>query len=191
MVVLAAGASDRFGSPKQLARFRDQCLVRRATIAAQELAGSKVTVVLGAHSRLVEGELLDFGVRMVLNANWRDGLASSVRQGMITVPPATVAVLLMGIDMPLLDAQFLGEIVEEWSRDRSKILFCQSDRGAGLPAIVPRRYFKSLMSIKGDPGISSFFARHQQMSIIIERKLVQCDIDTPEDLEKIERALGA
>ena len=49
-IVLAAGASSRFGSPKQLVRFEGQPLIQRVIAGATELAGSAVTVVLGAYA---------------------------------------------------------------------------------------------------------------------------------------------
>lgn len=185
VVLLAAGPSLRFGSPKQLARFEGQSLVRRAAESASAVAGAGMTIVLGAHSREVEDELRGIDAQIVLNAEWRDGLASSVRKGLVTLPPSAVAVLLLPCDQPLVDHALLQDLLDEWQRDRSKIVTCVSERGTGLPAIVPRRHLKALMSIKGDPGISSFFARNRSASLRLRKPEVEADIKSPKDLERI------
>ncbi len=182
VVLLAAGPSVRFGPPKQLASYGGTSLVRRAAATATGLRGATASIVLGAHSRQVEGELLGIEAHRILNADWRDGLASSIRKGMLSVPPAAMAVLLMPCDMPLVDSQLLEQMVTEWSAERSRIVTCISNRGAGLPAIIPRRYFKALMSIKGDPGINNFFARHKDVSTELVSRGAQADIDTQQDL---------
>lgn len=185
VVILAAGASVRFGSPKQILAYQGRSLIRRAADAAAALAGSHVTIVLGAHSREVEGELLGLDAYIIHNADWRDGLASSVRKGLLTVPSAPLGVLLMACDMPLVDYALLDTMTDRWDLDRSRIITCTSERGTGLPAIIPRRYFKALMSIKGDPGINSFFARHKNVSVELQPPEVASNIDTSRDFEAL------
>lgn len=188
-VILAAGASDRMGSPKQLLEINGKNFIRRAVDAASAIASGPVTVVLGAHSRVVESGLDGEDAEKVLNADWRGGLASSVRKGLLSVPPAAMAVLLMPTDMPLVDGSVLGRLVNAWSNDRSKIVTCENIRGAGLPAIIPRRYFKALMSIKGDPGINSFFSRHRANSLVLSVPETEFDIDTVQDLERLQKTI--
>jgi molybdenum cofactor cytidylyltransferase len=50
VVVLAAGGSSRFGSPKQLVRVNGRPLMHTVVSRAVELAGHSVTVVLGANA---------------------------------------------------------------------------------------------------------------------------------------------
>ena len=50
VVVLAAGASTRFGATKQLVRVNGRPLLHTIVSRAAELAGHSVTVVLGAHA---------------------------------------------------------------------------------------------------------------------------------------------
>lgn len=185
VVILAAGASLRLGTPKQLIQYEGSSLLRRAASAATGLTGSRVTVVLGAHSRQVEGELRGLETSVILNSDWREGLASSIRKGLLTLPPARQAALLMPCDLPLVDAATLGYLSELWDQDRSRIITCASERSAGLPAIVPRRYFKALMSIKGDPGIANFFARHRAFVQEVSLPATQFDIDSRTDMQSL------
>lgn len=185
VIVLAAGASARLGTPKQLVRFRNQSLIRLAALAAVEASKTNVSIVLGANSRQVEGQLKGLEAKLILNSDWRDGLASSIRKGLLTLPPARQAILLMPCDLPLLSGATLGVLIEHWNSDRSRIIISKSGRCAGLPAIIPRRYFKALMSIKGDPGISSFFARHRDFCDEIALTETELDIDTEADLQEL------
>ena len=55
-VVLAAGASRRLGSPKQLEMLGDETLLERAVRVAREAGCSPVIVVLGAEAEQVSGD---------------------------------------------------------------------------------------------------------------------------------------
>src|SRR6266851_9784754 len=82
-VILAAGNSTRFGSPKQLVVHKGLPLVRRAAKAAIAAHTSPVIVVLGANKSLVAAELTRLrGVRTVVNEHWATGLASSLAAGL-------------------------------------------------------------------------------------------------------------
>jgi molybdenum cofactor cytidylyltransferase len=67
IIVLAAGASRRFGSPKQLASWRDRPLVR--FVAEEALAtGATVLVVTGSANADVQAALEGLPVRVVFAA---------------------------------------------------------------------------------------------------------------------------
>src|SRR5580658_5242470 len=101
-IVLAAGASRRFGSPKQLVRFEGQLLVQRAIAAATELAGPAVSVVLGAHAAEIVSNLPPGGAGILINRGWQEGIASSIRLAVSRLPGACDGALIMLADQPLV-----------------------------------------------------------------------------------------
>src|SRR5579884_3637053 len=74
VVVLAAGASSRFGSPKQLVRIQGRPLLHRAVASAVELAGHAVTVVLGAHAAELTPLLRHTPASILINRDWDEGI---------------------------------------------------------------------------------------------------------------------
>ncbi len=83
-IVLAAGASSRFGSPKQLLRLDGELLLHRVIGCASEVASSAVTVVLGAHAAEIAVALPP--VTLQVNREWREGIASSIRIAVRALP---------------------------------------------------------------------------------------------------------
>ena len=79
--MLAAGAARRLGRPKQLLPVAGVPLVR--CVVENVLAGpfSPVVVVLGAQADEVATALAGLVVHRILNAEWAEGLGSSLRTG--------------------------------------------------------------------------------------------------------------
>ena len=102
-IIVAAGASSRLGQPKQLVMIDGESMLQRAMRCAQEAGASPVFVVLGAHRELIQNAI-DFGAaNVVVNDDWEEGLASSIRAGVKAVQaeaPSAEGVLLMGCDQP-------------------------------------------------------------------------------------------
>ena len=94
VVVLAAGASTRFGSTKQLVRVNGRPLMHTVVSRAVELAGHSVTVVLGAHAGELAPLLKHTPAAVTVNRNWSEGIASSIREGLAHTPTTADAVLI-------------------------------------------------------------------------------------------------
>ena len=84
-LVLAAGDSQRLGKPKQLLRIENETLLHRICREAQ-LVSQHVTVVLGAQAAQVTQAIDDLPVMRINNPDWREGIASSLRAGVLSLP---------------------------------------------------------------------------------------------------------
>ena len=80
-VIIAAGSSSRLGQPKQLLVFEGEILLQRAIRIAREAGTSRVLVVLGAHRQQIEDRVDLSDVEIVVNPDWEEGMASSIRAG--------------------------------------------------------------------------------------------------------------
>ena len=87
-VVLAAGASTRFGSPKQLVRVTGRPLLHTAVTRAAEVTGNALIVVLGSGAAQLAPLLKHTPGSVVINQEWREGLASSIRTCLLYTSPS-------------------------------------------------------------------------------------------------------
>ena len=106
-IILAAGASERLGFPKALARFGDTTAMQ---IAVENCAGvAAPIVVLGSDAELVRPAVSD-GVRVLVNENWRAGQMSSLRAAVAEIA-ADADFMLYPVDYPLLTRQVIEKLV--------------------------------------------------------------------------------
>jgi CTP:molybdopterin cytidylyltransferase MocA len=173
-VVLAAGGSTRFGSPKQLARIGGETLLERASRAAREAGCSPVVVVLGASSDLIQRSCLLSDVQVLLNEDWRSGMGSSISCGVRTLRDVDGCVL-MTCDMPRVSAEHLRLLMA--SGDVTASAYAGRN---GVPAYFPVLMFEELMKLQGDAGARDLL----RTARCVELEGGEWDVDTPDDLAR-------
>lgn len=185
-IVLAAGASRRFGSPKQLVRLEGRPLLHLAVSRAVELCGQAVTVVLGAHAAELAPLLRHTPAAVIVNRDWTEGLGSSIRAGIARVPGSCDGVLLLLADQPTVTIEDLRRLAGAWRRQPDHIVAAVYGTTVGVPAIFPSVYFRELAELRGDRGARALIARNPDRVVRVAMPSAAVDIDTPEDLLSIE-----
>ena len=186
-IVLAAGASRRLGFPKQLVVHEGQPLVRRTAIAALDAGADPVVVVLGAHAPAVAATLSDVRrVLMVFNAEWENGLSSSLSAGLAEVfaHPSCDAALVTLADQPLVDAMALRRLMNAFDANHRLVASAYDDT-FGVPAVFGREYHADLLQIGGDAGAGSWLRSRQDDVTRIPLQSAALDIDSSSDLARI------
>ena len=184
-IVLAAGASSRFGSAKQLVRVAGRPLLHTAVARAAEVAGTAVSVVLGARAAELAPLLKHSQSSVLINRDWREGMASSIRTGVAHLPPSCTAALLMLVDQAAVTAEDLKRLVSAWRRQPEYIAAARYGTTTGVPAIFPRSTFADLQSLRGDVGARVLLQRNPDRVVRVPMASAAIDIDTPEDLLKL------
>jgi CTP:molybdopterin cytidylyltransferase MocA len=127
VVVLAAGASSRFGSPKQA------LLLPRVLVRVRASSVDDVVVVLGAYD-------FDFEVdaRTVRCSDWERGPGASLRCGLAALRPDVKAAVVVLADGPNLSPQAIDRIVEAWRELGTEIVAASYDGERGHPLLLAR-----------------------------------------------------
>lgn len=186
-IVLAAGASTRFGSCKQLAEFRGQPLVARAMRLAEAATGQRSLLVAGNQWSLVADACAPLQGYLVVNPDFATGLASSIAAGVAAVAAGASGVLLLMADQPLVEPEQLRGMVEAWSRNPHRIVASEYAGIEGPPAIFPAGLFPELRALRGDSGARSVLRAHPGSITRFSCPAAASDIDTPADLAAIDR----
>jgi molybdenum cofactor cytidylyltransferase len=187
VVVLAAGASTRFGSAKQLVRVNGRPLMLSVVSRAVELAGHSVTVVLGANSAELAPLLRHSPASVAINRDWSEGIASSIREGLAHAPATADGVLITLADQAAVTTEDLRRLAGTWRRDTTSIAAAQYAGAVGVPAIFPRWCFRELNELRGERGAQVLLQRHVDRLVRLPMPSAELDIDTPEDLLSLER----
>jgi CTP:molybdopterin cytidylyltransferase MocA len=179
-VVLAAGASTRFGSAKQLVRVAGRPLLHTAVTRAAEVTGNALIVVLGSGAAQLAPLLKHSPGSVVVNQEWREGLASSIRAGVARLPAACSAVMLLLADQAALAGS--------WRKQPQHIAAALYGGLCGVPAIFPRSSFRALSGLRGDTGARALLMRDPDRVVRVPMPSAAIDVDTPEDLLTLETA---
>ncbi len=188
IIILAAGASSRMGRPKQLLVYQQQSLLRRAVKAAAAVPNTCVVVVLGAHQSAIALELANESIKVVYNADWQQGMASSVSVGikhLITEQPAVKNALLMLCDQPFVDTALLQNLINTRKTSGRPIVASAYQNTIGAPVLFDQSYFDELMALQGQEGAKKLLNKYKSEVISIPFEQGAIDIDTPEDYKRL------
>jgi molybdenum cofactor cytidylyltransferase len=181
-IVLAAGASTRFGSPKQLVRLAGRPLLHTVVTRAAEVTGNALIVVLGAQAAELAPLLKHSAGTIVVNHEWREGLASSIRAGIAHLPAACTGAMLLLADQAAVTADDLKRLAGSWRRQPQLIATAMYAGTIGVPAIFPRSSFRELAQLRGDAGARVLLRRNSDRLVRVAMESAAIDLDTPEDL---------
>lgn len=183
-VILAAGASRRLGSPKQLAMLGNETLLERATRTAHEAGCSPVIVVLGAeHQRVSAGCQLGDAIT-VLHDKWEQGMGSSIALGVRACESKAKEIagaVVMTCDQPAVTVEHLRQLMAQPVVKASRYAGRK-----GVPAFFPARYFDALKKLSGDVGARELLRSAEA----VELEEGELDVDTAENLERAQELFG-
>ncbi len=183
VMLLAAGSSSRFGSPKQLADIAGRPMLARALDTVSQLERRHaVTVVLGANAERLEPLVHEAAANVAFNPDHARGMASSIRVGLTQAPFDARGALITLADQVAVTADDLRQLVSRWEQQPDRIVAAQYAGTIGVPAIFPVDLFRELAELQGDRGARVVLLRYPERVIGVPMPSAAQDIDTPEDL---------
>ena len=184
LVILAAGASRRLGRPKQLLDYQDTTLLQRVIDLANNIDFPSKLLVLGAYSDKISDKINAQDLEIVINPDWEEGIASSVRVGLSRIKenhPSIKHVLFLLSDQPYLTTNHLEKLVSKHRDDQACITGSYYANQVGVPVIFSHHYFDELLLLKGDQGAKKIVMKHSESTQSIPFKHGEIDIDTEKD----------
>ena len=177
-IVLAAGASVRFGRTKQLALAAGKPLAQHAVDALADAGVGEIVVVTGHDAKAVEAALsFPPGARVVRNPRFRDGQATSLAAGLHALDDLSEAAVLLVADQPGVTAHEVRLLMQRYRETRARIVRLAYRNGPG-PALLSREIYGEAGHLSGDVGARVLIASHPEW---LEE--VRVDGDAPPDVD--------
>jgi molybdenum cofactor cytidylyltransferase len=188
-IVLAAGESQRMGDANKLILPVDGMpMVARVADALRKSRAAKVIVVTGHEPHQIEEALGGRDVELVHNAEYAEGIASSIRTGVGALGDDVDGALIALGDMPWVEPQVIDRLVDAFTSSGELSIFIPMfGRKRGNPVLWGSQHFPELLSLTGDVGGKAVFHQHAEAIcyVDVESAGVNIDVDTPEALHEL------
>jgi len=193
-VVLAGGMSRRMGAPKQLLRIEGKSLLEHTLATVRASAVHEIILVLGFAADEIEKEVSLQGLKIARNEFYQQGMGTSLRTGLAAVDPQATAALIILADQPFVQPATLDRLIKFHGSSKAEAarpqIVIPTYRGfRGNPVLLDRTVFPELQGLSGDVGCRAIFGDHTKgiYKLPVDDAGILLDIDSPEDLEKIDQ----
>jgi molybdenum cofactor cytidylyltransferase len=187
-IVLAAGLSTRMGRAKQLLPYGEHTVIEQIVSVLLASPVDEVLAVTGHERGAVETALAKWPVRTVFNPEYAKGeMLSSVQAGLRAVAAESQAALLAVGDMPAIEEDVVAQLIQAYRvAGENRVYIPSYQMRAGHPVLVPRPYWKAILSTPKDDNLRSVLrAKNTHVHwVVVDTASVLRDIDTPADYQR-------
>ncbi|SEQ55772.1 molybdenum cofactor cytidylyltransferase [Hyunsoonleella jejuensis] len=191
IAILAAGASTRIGSSKQLLKWEDKTLLQHAIHTAKQTTVNKVIVVLGANAEVIASGIKDSSVSTLINNEWQQGLGKSiacVSNFIMNSEDKSDGLLVLLADQPFVTTEHLDKMILQFVKHENGIIAtAYNPKQKGVPVLFDKSYFKELSEITGDDGAKSVLKKYSGQLETIIPNFENYDIDTMSDYNRLKK----
>ncbi|MDP2654459.1 MAG: nucleotidyltransferase family protein [Candidatus Omnitrophota bacterium] len=192
-VLLSAGLSSRFGSPKALAPWiGGQTVIGHLQSLLLSSSIDEIIVVVGAGAENVRPHVLKHKkIRIVYNKDYILGQTSSFRAALPHCSPAAEAVFLLPVDFPAIQCGTLQSLIAAFHQQKPLILVPVHEGRRGHPPLFRADLLSEFLALGDDCGINSVLHRYETdvVDFSVNDEGVLVTFNTPEEFRQIrERA---
>jgi molybdenum cofactor cytidylyltransferase len=188
IMILAAGASTRMGTPKQLLLYQGRSFLQYITEMAIASVCQPVVVVLGANAEQTHPQIKHLPVKVVKNLDWACGMSASIKSGielLNNLPQKIEAVVITLCDQPFVSHQIINQLVDAYHSTKKPIIASEYAGTLGVPALFSQRFFAELAALQETSGAKKVINHNLNEVFSIPFPLGDIDIDTPKDYEQL------
>jgi molybdenum cofactor cytidylyltransferase len=171
------------GSPKQLLAVNGVTLLRHAVTTALAADCHPVVVVTGAYADKLAVTLAGLSVAVVHNAQWQQGIGTSVHAGISALMAHNVAAAIIALaDQPLLSRQSFNRLIDAYRLQAAPIVTSEYESTLGTPALFDASLFSQLLALPPGKGCKNLILNYPAASVIrCPCPEAGADIDTQDD----------
>jgi len=169
-------------------------IIARVAGAALASAADPVIVVTGFEAPRVAEALRDLKVTIVHNPVFEEGLSTSLRAGLSTLPAHSDGALILLGDMPEIESDDIERLMAAFAEHGRQSICVPVRHGRrGNPVLWGAAYFAEMMSLSGDVGAKQLMARHQERvsEVAVGSDGIFADVDTLSDLARLKTRTGS
>ncbi|AGB41016.1 putative MobA-like protein [Halobacteroides halobius DSM 5150] len=193
-VILAAGEGSRMGTLKQLLPWEDSTILETVikNIAETRFVDDEIRVILGAQADRIEKILSCWDekrLKVLRNNNYKEGMLTTVRQGIKDIPITTEYIMLALGDQPLITTDIFNLVLKECLRKKPDIMVPVVNGKRGHPLLINKRLIPEIHLLKKQGGLRNLLHKYPERvyHFNINDESIIVDLDYYEDYQKHRR----
>lgn len=178
--ILAAGASSRFGSSKQLQIIDAQPMVLHVFRTIEHSAIVNKQLVLGAHVENIS-KVIPTNLEVIVSERWQEGLSASIGAAVQKMDTGASHLMLALADQVAITRMEYAGLIDMCCQHPDAIIASKYSGKRGVPAIFPKSKAHMLERLVGDKGAGELL---NSSAGVLEVEILNAsiDIDTQADL---------
>ena len=187
-IVLAAGESKRFGSPKPLASINGLPAVRVVVDTLLASAVKNIVVVLGHEAEAVRPAIpQNKRVCAIVNKDYGRGMTSSFQTGLGLTASSATGLMLLPVDMPFVNVATLDLLCRTFGEQDPLILVPTYNGRSGHPPIFSSSLSDDFKALKDDEPLSNVQHRLKQKTLYlpVDDPGIIRTYSTPQELSRL------
>lgn len=183
-LVLAGGYSSRMGCFKPLLTLHGATLVAHAASTFSGLVRA-VRVVVGHRGEALLEEVHRQRALPVVNAQFAQGMFTSVQAGLRALPSDSEACFILPVDIPAVRPHTAAALAAVYRRTGADVVHPRFRGVRGHPPLISARLFPAILQ-GGDGGLRRILEAHERGAVDVDLldEGVRFDLDTPADLQR-------
>ncbi len=191
-IIVAAGYSFRMKRFKPLLPLSGSTVLEQAVHSFLDGGIKDIRVVVGHRSNELLPILRRLGVQIILNANFPEGMFSSVSAGVKSLPPEVRGFFLLPVDNPIVSSHTLEALANKFSSNEFGIIYPSYQGMRGHPPLISRNYVNRVLDWDKPGGMRSLLEEHEYDAADVDviDPGILLDMDTLEDYHKMLKYCG-
>ena len=186
-IVLAAGKSERMGTPKALLPIGGRTFLENILDVISRSSIQHTVVVAGHHREEIERSVRL--PRVVFNPDYELGMITSFQAGIRALPAEASGALLFLVDHPLVDSETIELLIANLAPNRIVVPVFEGRRGH--PVLFASGVLQEVLALPASQGANIVVRKDASrvLEVTVNAPGVLVDVDTPEDFEKLHHEL--
>ena len=186
-IILAAGESTRMGKQKLLLPFQGKTIIEKVIKNIEASGADSTFVVVGSHRNDVINVIGRLNIGICYNEDYKQGMLSSVKCGIRSLPVSCEAVLVFPGDQPMIPPTVINKVIHAYINSGKGIVIPTFKKKRGHPLLIDRRYFEEVEKLEEHEGLRALAGKFIEDVLEVEtgKNGILKDIDTREEYEEI------
>jgi molybdenum cofactor cytidylyltransferase len=182
-IVLAAGKSERMGSPKALLPISGRTFLENILDAISRTSIEETLVVVGHHRKEIEAAVKLRSV--VFNPDYEKGMITSFQAGIRALSWDASGAFLFLVDHPLVEPATIEAMIANLAPNR--IVLPTFERRRGHPVLFSSEVLEEILAVPSSEGANIVVRKDPEriVEVPVNAPGILVDIDTPEQFEKL------